>query len=643
MEDKKQMEEKAAEQLNSFIYTVAHELKTPAREISLYAEFIEEDNRDKLTMQSIKDLHSIRRTCERMTDMVKRLMEYSKADLKNIDRIRINTQLLIHQCFEELMRAEPNRKVTLTMEDLPELTGDMFLIKLMVMNILSNSIKFTRSRTKAKIMVFATARDGYVAFHFRDNGIGFDMNYADQIFEAFERLESNEAYEGNGIGLATVRRIVQRFDGKASIMGWPEKGCEVTVCFPEEIIYPDIKVSRQECSVVKIGIIGDLTGIASKEERSKQAAYQLAVKEINEVGGIDGKKIELLIRDDRSQSDLTNKAALELTQQEHVDVLMGSTLSPSRDIMQRYAQQTKTLYLNTQQTEGGVSGHYVFCLSAMPEQQMEKMLAYLFKKYGSKCYIVAADYNYGILSAEWVKYLVPKLGGEVVGIEYLDEKMMDFTSVIDRILQVQTDVLFSMCVYPNQDRFYLQWHERGLNHIPNATTQVAAEYPLNVELKAPVLENMYVMASFIEELKTPRAQQYVKKFRSVYNHQNVPYMNMDTETAYTAMYLYKRAVEMAGTTETEAVISALESGSVFYDGPGGRVTVRGEDHHTIRTMSCFRIDKDHHAEEVFRTGPQHSDYIESMIKRNTGVQGGIKALGINAENLQYNMLLDKIR
>ena len=343
MEDKKQMEEKAAEQLNSFIYTVAHELKTPAREISLYAEFIEEDNRDKLTMQSIKDLHSIRRTCERMTDMVKRLMEYSKADLKNIDRIRINTQLLIHQCFEELMRAEPNRKVTLTMEDLPELTGDMFLIKLMVMNILSNSIKFTRSRTKAKIMVFATARDGYVAFHFRDNGIGFDMNYADQIFEAFERLESNEAYEGNGIGLATVRRIVQRFDGKASIMGWHEKGCEVTVCFPEEIIYPDIKVSRQERSVVKIGIIGDLTGIASKEERSKQAAYQLAVKEINDVGGIDGKKIELLIRDDRSQSDLTNKAALELTQQEHVDVLMGSTLSPSRDIMQRYAQQTKTL------------------------------------------------------------------------------------------------------------------------------------------------------------------------------------------------------------------------------------------------------------------------------------------------------------
>ena len=67
---------------------------------------------------------------------------------------------------------------------------------------------------------------------------------------------------------------------------------------------------------------------------------------------------------------------------------------------------------------------------------MEKMLAYLFKKYGSKCYVVAADYNYGILSAEWVKYLVPKLGGEVVGIEYLDEKMMDFTSVIDRILQV---------------------------------------------------------------------------------------------------------------------------------------------------------------------------------------------------------------
>lgn len=638
-EDKK---EKKAEQLDTFIYTVSHELKSPTREISLYTEFIEEDNKGKLPEQSVNDLCSIRKTCDSMSDMIQQLLEYSKVDLKEIKQIEINMALLVRQCFEALICGMPKRKIILTIEELPEITGDMFLIKLMITNILSNSIKFTRKRKTAQIKVFAKVQKDRIEYHFKDNGIGFDMSYVQGAFNAFERLQSSDDYEGNGIGLAIVRRIVHRFKGEVAIAGWPEKGCEVTVSFPFEITHAQVKI-RPVSDVVKIGVIGDITGIAAKEESSKQAAYQLAAKEINEAGGINGKQIKLLIRDDQSKSELTRKAAIELIQEQHVDVLMGSTLSPSRDILQRYAQENKVLYLNTQQTEGGVSGHYVFCLSAIPEQQMEKMLMYLLEKYGQKCYIVAADYNYGILSTEWVKYLVRKLGGEVVGIEYLDDKMIDFTSVIDRILQVKTEVLFSMCVYPNQDHFYLQWHERGLNHIPHATTQVAAEYPLNVEMEPPVLENMYVMASFLEELPLPAAQQYVKKFRERYDRKSIPYMNMDTETAYTALFLYKKAVEMANTVETEKVIATLESGCIFFDGPGGRVTVRGEDHHTIRSLSCFRINQKHHAEEVFRTEELYSTYIESMIQKNTGVKGGIKSLGINAENCQYNMLLDKIR
>ena len=117
---------------------------------------------------------------------------------------------------------------------------------------------------------------------------------------------------------------------------------------------------------------------------------------------------------------------------------------------------------------------------------------------------------------------------------------------------------------------------------------------------------------------------------------------MDTETAYSSMYLYKKAVETAGTTETEAVISALESGEIYFDGPGGRVSVRGSDHHTARRMSCFRINDRHQVEELFRTGAIHSDYVEKMIEYNTGVKGGIKNLGANAPSAQYNMLLNKL-
>lgn len=633
----------AYEDLNAFIYTVSHELKTPAREISLYAEFIEEDNKDNLLSQSVEDIHSIRRTCDSMTMMVQRLMEYSKAGFKIIEQQQISVSLLVRQCFDEIMRSIPERKVELTLGDLPEIRGDLFLIKLMITNILSNSIKFTRTKANAKIKITANILENTIEFHFRDNGIGFDMAYAGRIFEAFQRLQDEGAYEGSGIGLATVKKIAQRFGGDASITGWPGKGCAVCVSIPKSMLKTSEDKDESNRDIIKIGIIGDFTGMCSELERGKIAAYKFAAAEINRMGGINGKKVELLFRDDQSISELTHEAAKELTEEEKVDVLMGSTLSPSREVMRHYADQTKTLYLNTQQTEGGVSSHYIFCLSAMPEQQMTQMLAYLIKKYGRKCYVVVADYNYGILSGEWVKYIVHQLGGEIVGVEYLDDRITDFNPLIDRILQVEADILFSICVFPNHDDFYLQWHQRGLNHIPNASTMVAAEFYQNVRFAPPTLENVYVMASFIEELKTPAAQRFVKKFRAVYDREEVPYMSMDTETVYTAMYVYKRAVEMAGTTDTEEVIAALESGTVYVDGPGGRVTVRGEDHHTSRILSCFRINAQHEAEELFCTNPIHSDYVESMIEQTLGVKGGIKAMGANAPSIQYNMLLNKFR
>ena len=179
-----------------------------------------------------------------------------------------------------------------------------------------------------------------------------------------------------------------------------------------------------------------------------------------------------MFRDDQSKDVLTRKAVEELTEKEHVHVLMGSTLSPSRDIMRHHAHRTKTLYMDTQQTEGGVASHYTFCLSAGSEQQMRDLIRYLIRREGKKCYILAADYNYGILSAEWAKYYIREFGGELVGTEYIDQDIRDFSSVIDRIEQLKTDVLISICVFPNHDEFYQQWHERGMNHIPNATTQV---------------------------------------------------------------------------------------------------------------------------------------------------------------------------
>lgn len=634
------MDEREGKVFEQFLNTVVHELKTPVNEIRFLSEFVEEDNAGRLKDQSVEDLSSIRRTCDSMIDMIKDLLDYSRSQTGEIESAPLDMSGMVSQYFTRATRMLPKDSMTLTFGEMVDVIADRRLMKNVVKNILYNSVKYRRTNVKGEIHVSCVRRNGMIEFHFRDNGIGFDQKHAQQILEPFVRLHNEEAYEGNGLGLAIVRQAMERLGGKIYMQGWPDEGCLVVISLPESRIY---ELKEKELSeTVKIGIIGDETGIAKVEERGKTFAYRLAAEEINAAGGILGRQVELIFRDSASDNEKTEAAARELTEKERVDVLMGSTLSPSRDIIIKAAERTRTLYLNTQQTEGGVAGHYVFCLSADPEQQLRAMLEYLLTHFGPKCYIVAADYNYGILTAEWAKVLVREYGGEVIGTEYFDEKITDFRPVIERIKQLNTDILVSICVYPNQDAFYEQWHEAGLNHIPNATTQIAAEFDQNARFDPPVLENTYVMASFLEESKSEAARKYVEKYRKKVSFEDVPYMNMDSETAYTALYIYKMACEMAGTTDAEAVIEVLESGEIAFDGPGGMVRVRGEDHHTVREFSCWRLDDRHQLEELFHTEPQSSDYIETMILQKTGRKGGIRALGPSAGTIRYNMLINKI-
>lgn len=630
------------EDISTFIYTVSHELKTPARQISIYADFIEEDNKSALLPQSVEDINSIRRICDEITYMVQKIMEYSKAGFKSIDVETVSISSLVQQCFDELMRGELNHSVSLSTKGLPDLFCDRFLLKLMVCNLLSNSIKFTRGRKNAKISVYSKISENSIELFFEDNGYGFEMKYAAKIFEAFQRLQNEGGVDGSGIGLATVKKIALRFGGDVSILGEPNVGCIASIKLPIAMLAKCTNTVENH-NEIKIGIIGDFSGVYSYLERCKVASYMLAAEEINSQGGILGKQVSIIFKDDQSDLTLTKIYAQNLVEEERINVLMGSSLSPSRDVMTAVAEKARLLFFDTQQTEGGVSSHYTFCLSAMPEHQMYHMLSYLISKYGRKCYVIAADYNYGILSAEWVKYFVHQLGGEVVGTEYLDDKISCFDPIIDRVLQVNTDILFTILVFPNQDNFYLRWHERGLNYIPHASTMVAAVSSQNATFPPPILENTYIMASYIEELELKAAKAFTTNFRNRYDKSAIPYLGMDAETAYSSIYLYKLAAEYAGTTETEAVISALESGAISFNGPGGTVTVRGEDHHTARSASCFRINNNHEAEELFRIDDIYSDYVESRIESNFGVLGGIKGLGINMSHTQYNMLLDKIR
>ena len=392
---------------------------------------------------------------------------------------------------------------------------------------------------------------------------------------------------------------------------------------------------KAESDTIKIGVIEDFSGDNSGIGIPKQAAYRFAADEINAAGGINGKQIELIEADGQSDTNVYQQMARKLTGEDEVDVLMGGITSASREAIRPIMDETETLYFYNQQYEGGVADHYTFCTGGLPEQQIFPMMEKLIPEYGGRCYIVAADYNFGQITAKWMQNKIEELGGEVLGCEFIPLGVSQFSSTVAKIRAAQPDIIIPLVVGAAQSAFYTQWYNEGTPGIPMASPVVINESYEHKVFEAPIMENVYFTAQFVEEMDTPAAREFVEKFRAKYDESKVQYMNMEVESVYVGMYLYKAAVEKAGTTDTEAVIAALESGEISFDGPGGLVTIRGEDHQTKRDMTLFRVNENHEIETIETYKQVESNYVEDMIKENFDVDGGLAALGKDAPNVQY--------
>ncbi len=629
--------------LEAYSFLLSHEMKTPIREIDLYTEFIEEDNAGVLTEQSVQDLHSIRRICATMVDLFQNIMDYARADYRPLNMESIDMQELISKTYRQRTAAIPEREIVLEMEPLPKLWADAFLMQQLVSNILSNSIKYTEYEPHPMIRISAYEEKGEIIYSFQDNGVGIDSKGSDYAFHLFERLHNSDEFEGSGIGLALVKKIAARFDGDVEIVGRYNKGCTVRVRLPIKYVIRteehEINVS-QESEMVKIGIIGDFSGPYSFLEINKKAAYEMAVEEINQSGGIRGKPVELLFRDDQSDIILSEEHARTLAEIDQVDVIMGALLSPNREAIRGVVDQTKTLYFYNEHYEGGVADHYTFCMGQSPEHIIYPEVKYLLDKVGKRFYLVVADYIWGILIAEGIKEFVKREGGELVGVEYIPLSKTNFRITIENILECSPDVLVYLGVGQNHNLFHSQWCEWGRPDIPLMSPNCINECYLHKLYAPPVMQNTYFMTSFIEEMETEAAKTFRKNFRARYPAEVVPYLGSEAEVAYTSVYLYKEAVETADSTETEAVIRALESDTVRFDGPGGTVIVRGDDHHVIRDVKLFRV-RDTHTIELVQEFPNvRSGFVEKAMAEHIGVDS-LKKMGTHAPNLQYSLMYHK--
>jgi len=211
-------------ELESFSYSISHDLRTPLRSIDGFSLALLEDAQDKLNAAERENLGRIRKAAQRMGHLIDSLLNLSRLTRLEMRRDRVELSAQAAEILEEFKRRDPGRRVETHVAPGVTAQGDPDLLRVVLQNLLENAWKFTGRRDDARISFGVETADGARAYFVRDNGVGFDMAYADKIWGAFERLHGADQFPGTGIGLTTVQKIIQRHGGRAWARGAPGQG-----------------------------------------------------------------------------------------------------------------------------------------------------------------------------------------------------------------------------------------------------------------------------------------------------------------------------------------------------------------------------------------------------------------------------------
>jgi PAS domain S-box-containing protein len=222
----------ANKELESFSYSVSHDLHAPLRAIDGYSRMILRQQGDKFDENTRRQFEVIRQNVKTMGQLIDDLLALSRLGRETMNLSRLNMKDLVRDVWEGLKALNPDRRIDLNLCHNPPGMGDRSLIKQVLVNILSNAIKYTRNRDVAHIEVGGYATESENVYYVKDNGVGFDMRYHDKLFAVFQRLHSAEEYEGTGVGLAIVQRIVHRHGGRVWAESEPDKGATFYFTLP---------------------------------------------------------------------------------------------------------------------------------------------------------------------------------------------------------------------------------------------------------------------------------------------------------------------------------------------------------------------------------------------------------------------------
>lgn len=222
--ERTQQLESANAELESFAYSVSHDLRAPLRSVDGYSEALFEDFADSLPEDARRYLDKIRTSTQRMGQLIEDLLKLSRLSRTDLRPVELDLSAMANEVIDELRQRNPGREVEVTVWDDMRAVGDPRLVRIVLENLLDNAWKFTGKVERPQIEVGSMQEGGRSVFFVRDNGVGFDMAYSDKLFGVFQRLHGQNEFPGTGIGLATVERVISRHGGRIWVKAAPDKG-----------------------------------------------------------------------------------------------------------------------------------------------------------------------------------------------------------------------------------------------------------------------------------------------------------------------------------------------------------------------------------------------------------------------------------
>lgn len=221
-------------ELEAFSYSVSHDLRAPLRHLLGFAQALQEDFGQHLDPQATDYLARIGQAAQQMSHLIDALLSFGRAGQQPLRQIEVNFATLVAEVISELRPEQGDRRIDWVVHPLPKIRGDPTLLRQVWINLIGNAIKYTRQKPVARIEIgTGDARDHEGVFFVRDNGAGFDMSQYPKLFGLFQRLHRRDEFEGTGVGLANIRRIIERHGGRVWAESKPEQGATFYFSLPQ--------------------------------------------------------------------------------------------------------------------------------------------------------------------------------------------------------------------------------------------------------------------------------------------------------------------------------------------------------------------------------------------------------------------------